>query len=48
MANLSSSQLERNFIEPLIEWNFIKTKGKGKRLEIEINSEGKNILKFLG
>jgi hypothetical protein len=46
--NAKYRSLERNFIEPLIEWNFIKTKGKGKRLEIEIKSEGKNILKFLG
>jgi hypothetical protein len=46
--NAKYRSLERNFIEPLIEWNFISTKGKGKRLEIEISSEGKNILKFLG
>lgn len=46
--NAKYRSLERNYIEPLIEWNFIKTKGKGKRLEIEITSEGKNILKFLG
>lgn len=46
--NAKYRSLERNFIEPLIEWNFIKTNGKGKRLEIEIKSEGKNILKFLG
>lgn len=46
--NAKYRSLERNFIEPLIEWNFIKTTGKGKRLEIEIKSEGKNILKFLG
>jgi hypothetical protein len=46
--NAKYRSLERNFIEPLIEWNFIKTKGKGKHLEIEINSEGKNVLKFLG
>jgi len=46
--NAKYRSLERNFIEPLIEWNFIKTKGKRQHLEIEINSEGKNILKFLG
>lgn len=46
--NAKYRSLERNFIEPLVEWNFIKTNGKGKRLEIEITSEGRNVLKFLG
>jgi hypothetical protein len=46
--NAKYRSLERNFIEPLIDWKFIKIQGKGKRLEISITMEGKNILRFLG
>lgn len=40
--------LDRKYIQPLIEWNFIEILGTGTRKEIQLTQEGKNILKFLG
>jgi len=41
------SQLNKNFIEPLISWGFINISGRGKSSRIEITQDGENILKFL-
>jgi len=41
------SQLNKNFIEPLISWGFISISGRGKSSRIEITQGGENILKFL-
>ena len=40
--------LDRKYIQPLINWNFIEVVGDGRRKEIRITPEGENILVFLG
>ncbi|MGI5945117.1 MAG: DUF6293 family protein [Methanosarcina flavescens] len=40
--------LDRKYIQPLTNWNFIEVVGDGRRKEIRITPEGKNILVFLG
>jgi len=40
--------LDRKYIQPLIDWNFIDIVGDGKRKEIQLTHEGENILVFLG
>lgn len=40
--------LDRKYIQPLIDWNFIEVVGDGRRKEIRITPEGENILVFLG
>lgn len=40
--------LDRKYIQPLDDWNFIGIIGDTKRKEIIITEEGRNILKFLG
>lgn len=40
--------LDRKYIQPLLGWNFIDIVGSGKRKEIQLTQEGKNIIKFLG
>lgn len=40
--------LDRKYILPLEDWNFIEIVGNGKRKEIRLTDEGRNILKFLG
>jgi len=48
MKSAKYRALDRKYIQPLIEWNFIKIVGDGKRKEIHLTQEGKNILIFLG
>ncbi|MFY9201016.1 MAG: hypothetical protein WAO81_09115 [Methanosarcina flavescens] len=40
--------MDRKYIQPLTNWNFIEVVGDGRRKEIRITPEGKNILVFLG
>lgn len=40
--------LDRKYILPLTDWNFIEVLGDGRRKEIQITPEGENILVFLG
>ncbi len=40
--------LDRKYIQPLIDWNFIDITGDGKRKTIQLTPEGENILVFLG
>ena len=41
------SQLSKNLIEPLLQWNLISVNERGKRGRICITQDGENILKFL-
>jgi len=41
------SQLSKNLIEPLLQWNLISVSERGKRSRISITQDGENILKFL-
>lgn len=40
--------LDRKYIQPLVDWDFIEIMGEGKRKEIHLTQEGRNILIFLG
>jgi hypothetical protein len=41
------SQLNKKYLEPLIERKFIEIEGKGRSARIKISHDGENILKFL-
>lgn len=41
------SQLNKKYLDPLMQKGFIEIKGRGKAARIKISSDGENILKFL-
>lgn len=48
MKSAKYRALDRKYIQPLADWNFIEIVGDGKRKEIHLTQEGTNILIFLG